>query len=128
MARPRKCNCELSSCTTCTNRNYKIAWLAKNPNRAKTMQREWADRRRASENVTEIGRQNALDRWRKAQIAKAARVRREQDAEMLNTYKGKLAAFNHAIADGAIELAEWIETDWRPNLPENHRGNHDRTT
>lgn len=92
------------------------------------MQREWADRRRASENVTEIGRQNALDRWRKAQIEKAARVRREQDAELLNTYKGKLAAFEHAIANGAIELGEWIETDWRPNLPANHRGNHDRTT
>jgi len=86
------------------------------------MQREWADRRRASENVTEIGRQNALDRWRKAQIAKAARVRREQDAEMLNTYKGKLAAFEQAIANGAIELGEWIETDWRPNLPAGHPG------
>jgi len=86
------------------------------------MQREWADRRRASENVTEIGRQNALDRWRKAQIAKAARLRREQDAELLNTYKGKLTAFDHAIANGAIELAEWIETDWRPNLPAGHPG------
>jgi len=92
------------------------------------MQREWADRRRASENITEIGRQNALDRWRKAQIAKAARVRREQDAEMFNTYKGKLAAFEHAITNGAIELAEWIETDWRPNLPANHGGNNDATT
>jgi len=86
------------------------------------MQREWADRRRASENITEIGRQNALDRWRKAQIAKAARVRREQDAELLNTYKGKLAAFEHAIENGAIELAEWIETDWRPNLPAGRPG------
>jgi len=86
------------------------------------MQREWTDRWRASENVTEIGRQNALDRWRKAQIAKAARVRREQDAKLLNTHKGKLAAFDHAIANGAIELAEWIETDWRPNLPAGHPG------
>jgi len=122
MGRPRKCNCELETCKTCTNRNYKIAWLIKNPNRAKTMQREWADRRRASQNVTEIGRQNALDRWRKAQIAKAARVRREQDAELLNTYKSKLAAFEHAITNGAIELGEWIETDWRPNLPAGHHG------
>jgi tRNA G37 N-methylase TrmD len=86
------------------------------------MQKEWADRRRASENVTETGRHNALERWRKTQIAKAARVRRQQDAELLNTYKGKLAAFDHAISNGAIELSEWIETDWRPNLPAGHPG------
>jgi len=122
MARPRTCECELQSCKTCTNRNYAKAWREKNPKRAKTMKREWTDRWRASENVTEIGRQNALDRWRKAQIAKAARVRREQDAKLLNTHKGKLAAFDHAIANGAIELAEWIETDWRPNLPAGHPG------
>jgi hypothetical protein len=89
--------------------------MAKNPERAKKMAIAWADKRRARTNITEKGRRNAAERWKRAQDEKAAKVR-------VQTYAEKLLAFHDATAAGAIELAEWIETDWRPNLPAGHPG------
>ena len=115
MARPRTCECELHTCKTCSNRAYRAAWMAKNPERAKKMAIAWADKRRARTNITEKGRRNAAERWKRVQDEKAAKVR-------VQTYAEKLQAFHDAMAAGAIELSEWIETDWRPNLQPGHAG------
>ena len=122
MGRPRTCECELLTCKTCTSRNARIAWVAKNPERARRIQREWADRRRAITAVTNHGKLRAARREKRAQQEKAYCLRRDREDKQLLTYAGRLEAFDAAIAAGAVELADWIETDWRPNLPPGHAG------
>lgn len=52
--------------------------------------------------------------YKKSLNNRIAHLRETQDAKTVETYLARLAEFDAAISEGAITLADWIESEWRP--------------